>query len=120
MQPAYIQEWNLTGEYAFTPSLGLQVGYIGEQGQHIEDYGNLNQYRVNGDPTSAPFYNSANLGLGSNIVMITEARAMMNYNALQATSPPTSQPRPRVYAELHLQQSYDQQPRHVLPEREWV
>jgi hypothetical protein len=85
MQPAYIQEWNLTGEYAFTPSLGLQVGYIGEQGQHIEDYGNLNQYRVNGDPTSAPFYNSANLGLGSNIVMITEARAMMNYNALQAT-----------------------------------
>ena len=85
MQPAYVQEWNLTGEYAFTPSLGLQVGYIGEQGQHIEDYGNLNQYRVNGDPTSAPFYNSANLGLGSNIVMITEARAMMNYNALQAT-----------------------------------
>ena len=85
MQPAYIQEWNLTGEYAFTPSLGLQIGYIGEQGQHIEDYGNLNQYRVNGDPTSAPFYNSANLGLGSNIVMITEARAMMNYNALQAT-----------------------------------
>ncbi len=40
---------------------------------------------MNGDPTSAPFYNSANLGLGSNIVMITEARAMMNYNALQAT-----------------------------------
>ena len=26
--------------------MSLQVGYLGEQGQHIEDYGNLNQYRV--------------------------------------------------------------------------
>jgi hypothetical protein len=34
--------------------MSLQVGYLGEQGQHIEDYGNLNQWLVNGDPTSAP------------------------------------------------------------------
>jgi hypothetical protein len=94
IQPAYIQEWNLTGEYALTHSASLQVGYIGEQGQHIEDYGNVNQYRVNGDPTSAPFYNNQYIGvnaidpsvsIGSNSLLITESRAMMNYNALQST-----------------------------------
>jgi len=94
IQPAYIQEWNLTGEYALTHTASLQVGYIGEQGQHIEDYGNVNQYRVNGDPTSAPFYNNQYIGInaidpsvsiGSNSLLITESRAMMNYNAMQAT-----------------------------------
>ena len=75
-----------------TRSLSLQVGYLGEQGQHIEDYGNVNQYLVNGDPTSAPFYNNpylgvnatCNHGIGSNSLLITESRAAMNYNALQA------------------------------------
>jgi hypothetical protein len=94
IQPAYIQEWSLTGEYALTHTTSLQIGYIGEQGQHIEDYGNVNQYRVNGDPTSAPLYNNQYLGInavdpsvsiGPNSLLITESRAMMNYNALQAT-----------------------------------
>jgi Carboxypeptidase regulatory-like domain/TonB-dependent Receptor Plug Domain len=90
IQPAYIQQWSLTGEYALTRTTSLQAGYIGEMGQHIEDYGNVNQYKVNGDPTSAPFYNNtfigvdAPLGVGSNSLLITESRAMMNYNALQA------------------------------------
>jgi hypothetical protein len=93
IQPAYIQEWSLTGEYAITHTMSFQIGYIGEQGQHIEDYGNVNQYRVNGDPTSAPFYNSKYIGvnaidptvaIGSNSLLITESRAMMNYNALQS------------------------------------
>jgi hypothetical protein len=92
IQPAYVQEWTLTMEYALTHTASLQVGYIGEQGQHIEDYGNVNQYTVNGDPTSAPYYNNeyigatgidAALGIGSNGLLITESRAMMNYNALQ-------------------------------------
>jgi hypothetical protein len=93
IQPAYVQEWSLTTEYALTHTTSLQVGYVGEQGQHIEDYGNLNQYRINGDPTSAPYYNNqyigvngsaGGLGVGSNSLLITESRAMMNYNALQA------------------------------------
>jgi hypothetical protein len=91
IQPAYVQEWSLTTEYALTHTLSLQVGYLGEQGQHIEDYGNVNQYLVNGDPTSAPFYNNPYLGvnapaataIGSNSLLITESRAAMNYNALQ-------------------------------------
>jgi Carboxypeptidase regulatory-like domain len=100
IQPAYVQEWNLTAEYALTNSLSLQVGYVGEQGQHIEDYGNVNQWTVNNDSTSAPFYNSpyigatvtasdptsdSALGVGGNGgLLITESRAMMNYNGLQA------------------------------------
>jgi Carboxypeptidase regulatory-like domain len=92
IQPAYIQEWSLTTEYAINHTLSLQVGYIGEQGQHIEDYGNLNQWKVNGDPTSAPYYNNQFLGInaidptisiGSGPLLITESRAAMSYNALQ-------------------------------------
>jgi hypothetical protein len=93
IQPAYVQEWSLTTEFALTRSLSLQVGYLGEQGQHIEDYGNLNQYTVNGDPTSAPFYNNKYLGInaidpsvsiGSNSLLITESRATSSFNALEA------------------------------------
>jgi hypothetical protein len=92
IQPAYVQEWSLTTEYALTRSLSLQVGYLGEQGQHIEDYGNVNQYLVNGDPTSAPYYNNPYIGanaidpsvsIGSNSLLITESRAAMNFNALE-------------------------------------
>ncbi len=94
MQPAYVQEWNLTVEYALTHTASLQAGYVGESGQHIEDYGNVNQLTVNNDQTSAPFYNSqyigvtgvdSSLGVGGNgSLLITESRALMNYNALQA------------------------------------
>jgi hypothetical protein len=92
IQPAYVQEFNLTTEYAITRSLSLQIGYVGELGQHIEDYGNLNQYLVNGDPTSAPYYNNPFIGvnaidpsvsIGSNSLLITESRAASNYQALQ-------------------------------------
>ena len=93
IQPAYVQEWSLTTEYALNRALSLQVGYIGEQGQHVEDYGNVNQYLVNGDPTTAPYYNNQYIGIngvdpnfrnGSNNILITESRAAMNYQALQA------------------------------------
>jgi hypothetical protein len=83
---------DLTTEYAINRTLSLQVGYVGQMGQHIEDYGNLNQYLVNGDPTSAPYYNNQYLGvnaidpsvsIGSNSLLITESRAASNYSALQ-------------------------------------
>ena len=92
IQPAYVQEYNLTLEYALTHSTSVQAGYVGETGQHIEDYGNVNQWLRPNDPTSAPFYNNQYIGVnanpavsvGSNSLLITESRAMMNYNALQA------------------------------------
>jgi hypothetical protein len=94
IQPAYVQEFNLTLEYALTRTASLQAGYVGETGQHIEDYGNVNQLTVNNDQASAPFYNSQYIGVdgidsalgvgGNGGLLITESRAMMNYNALQA------------------------------------
>jgi hypothetical protein len=94
IQPAYVQEYNLTVEYAVTRTLSLQVGYVGETGQHIEDYGNVNQLTVNNVQSSAPFYNNQYLGVdgidsslgvgGNGGLLITESRAKMNYNALQA------------------------------------
>jgi hypothetical protein len=91
IKPAYVQEWNLTAEYAVTHTMSFQVGYLGEQGQHIEDYGNLNQWLVNGDQTSAPYYNNQYIGInapiagvGASPLLITESRAAMNYQALQA------------------------------------
>ena len=83
IQPAYVQEWSLTTEYALTRTTSLQVGYIGEQGQHVEDYGNVNQWRVQNDPTSAPYYNNPNFGSGS--LLITESRAAMNFQAMEST-----------------------------------
>jgi hypothetical protein len=83
IQPAYVQEFNLTTEFALTNSLSLQVGYIGETGQHIEDYGNVNQWKVPNDPTSAPYFNNPNFGSGG--LLVTESRAMMNFNALEST-----------------------------------
>lgn len=83
IQPAYVQEFNLTLEYALTRTLALQAGYLGETGQHIEDYGNANQFKVNGDQTTAPFYNNPNFG--TNGLLVTESRAMMNFNAMEAT-----------------------------------
>lgn len=91
MQPAYVQNYNLTLEYALTSTLSLQVGYVGESGQHIEDYGNANQWTIPGDPASAPYYNNQYIGCQTpslvevcgSALFITESRAMMNYNGLQ-------------------------------------
>lgn len=82
IQPAYIQEFNLTTEFAINDKTSLTVGYVGETGQHIEDYRNGNQLTVPGDFTTAPFANL--VGSGGNL-LVTESRAMMNYNALQVT-----------------------------------
>jgi hypothetical protein len=35
IQPAYVQEYNLTVEYALTRTASVQAGYVGETGQHI-------------------------------------------------------------------------------------
>lgn len=85
IQPAYVQEWNITAEYALSRTASLQVGYIGEKGDHIEDYGNVNQPTNLADPTSAPYYNNTFLNVGNGSLLITESRAKMKFNALEAT-----------------------------------
>jgi len=95
VQPSYVQNWSLTLEYALTRTASLQAGYVGSKGDHLADYNNFNQDRVNGDPTSAPLYNNQYIGnsapssyniynTNGGTLLITESRAMMNNNALQA------------------------------------
>lgn len=80
IKPAYIQEFNLTSEYALTSSTSLAVAYVGQTGQHLIDYRNGNQ--LTAFNAIAPYANLVGQG-GS--LLVTESNAMMNYNAGQAT-----------------------------------
>jgi hypothetical protein len=100
-QPAYIQQWNLTVETALNSVTSFSIGYVGQSGQHLIDYGNSNQFTLaqaidlntnpNPVPTRdlTPYYNLAagtSYAAGNGgLVLITESRAKSNYNGLQAT-----------------------------------
>ena len=43
IQPAYIQQYNLTLEHAITNELSVSMGYHGQNGDHLADYRNGNQ-----------------------------------------------------------------------------
>ena len=96
IQPAYVNQFNLTTEFAITNKTSVTVGYIGETGQHIEDYRNGNQL------TTAQAASIAALPMGAPLpaadvapfaklvgqggpLLITESSATYNYNAAQAT-----------------------------------
>src|SRR5580700_114319 len=86
-QPAYVNEYSLTTEYAFTPELSLTAGYLGESGHHLADYRNGNQLTLaqaitiaQGGTAVAPF--ASLVGQGG-ILLITESEAEMNYSAGQ-------------------------------------
>ena len=89
MQPAFVNEFNLTVEYAITPQLSLSAGYLGEVGDHLADYRNGNQLTLaqstaiaQGGTATAPF---ASLVGQDGVLLITESQAIMNYNAGQLT-----------------------------------
>ena len=92
IQPALIHEFNLATEYEITNRLSLSVGYVGETGQHLADYRNGNQLTLAQARDIAALPSGADIpavdtapfaslvGQGGNL-LITEAAAMMNYNA---------------------------------------
>ena len=89
MQPAYVNEYSLTTEYALTHELSLTVGYLGESGHHLADYRNGNQLTLaqaitvaQGGTASGPY--DSLVGSGG-ALLITESQAVMNYNAGQVT-----------------------------------
>src|SRR5450631_4140474 len=96
MQPAFINQFSLTTEYAITNQMSLTVGYLGETGQHLADYRNANQLTLQQAtiianlPDGAPIPPAA-VAPYANLVgqygglLITESSAMMNYNGGQAT-----------------------------------
>ena len=95
-QPAYIQQYNLTTEYALTDELSVSVGYHGQSGNHLADYRNGNQLTpqqaldISTLPTGAaipaadqpPYFNLVG---ESGLILITESEAQMNYNSGQLT-----------------------------------
>jgi hypothetical protein len=88
-QPAYINEFSLTTEYALTRDLSVTAGFLGESGHHLADYRNGNQLTlaqaitVAQGGTAAGPYDSLVAPGGS--LLITESEAVMNYDAGQLT-----------------------------------
>jgi hypothetical protein len=96
IQPAYVHQFNLTTEYALTNSLSFSAAYLGETGQHIEDYRNGNQLTL-GQATdiqslpsgvaipaadAAPYANLVGQG---GALLVTESEAGFNFNAAEVT-----------------------------------
>jgi hypothetical protein len=93
-RPAAVQQFNLTTQFLLASKTSLQIGYVGQVGQHIAEPRLLNQYIgpvpatcVATDTTGcvdlvAPYY--AVVGGNSQIVE-TVSEGTSNYNALQTT-----------------------------------
>ncbi|HZY63894.1 MAG TPA: TonB-dependent receptor [Edaphobacter sp.] len=83
LRPSYIQQFNLTTEYQINNHTSLQVGYVGETGNHLIVAMNGNQWPApcSRTCTNAPFYKLVGQ---TGLVKITGSSAMSNYNALQA------------------------------------
>jgi outer membrane receptor protein involved in Fe transport len=103
-QPAYVQQYNLTTEYAITSELSLSVGYHGQSGDHLADYRNGNQLTLPQAPgvaailTANPTTSCNSLSFPAGLqppyyslvgecgtILITESEARMNYNSGQVT-----------------------------------
>ncbi len=89
-RPSTIQQFNLTAQYLIDTHTSVQVGYVGQLGQHLAVPLWLNQYtETPPTPCDAACYQSivpydALVGVGG-VVIETTSRGVSNYNALQAT-----------------------------------
>ena len=95
-QPAYIQQYNLTTEYAITNELSLSAGYHGQNGDHLADYRNGNQLTLAQAPivsslgcsstfpaaVQSPYYSLVG---ECGLILVTESEGRMNYNSGQVT-----------------------------------
>ena len=103
IKPAFIGMYTLTVEYEVNNTASVQVGYVGESGQHLVTANQRNQLHnpcvINGvvqtvsvpNPNPAcltlapaPFYTTPGVGYNG-VIRYTDSNAMMNYNALQTT-----------------------------------
>jgi Carboxypeptidase regulatory-like domain/TonB dependent receptor len=86
IRPAVQQEWNVTVQRQFGNSTTVQLGYIGENDQHLSNIIMLQQKQLNTDGTisPSPFLNPTLLGeIGQGRFSLSNG--ISNYNALQAT-----------------------------------
>lgn len=82
LRPALIQQFNLANEILLNNKTTVQIGYVGEVGQHLIVPEQANQYTVPNDPTTGPYYNLVGKG---GIVYVTQSEGYENYHALQTT-----------------------------------
>jgi hypothetical protein len=93
LKPTFVQQFNLTAQYLLNAHTSIQVGYVGEVGQHLIVPVQANTYTVVGGDTVAgggtaaqeaaePFYGLVGHA-GS--VKLTESEGIENYNALQTS-----------------------------------
>ncbi len=84
IQPAYLQEFSLTTEYQINNTTSVQIGYIGELGQHLVDYLNANQLTPAQASAGAAGPFDSLVGSGNRLFDI-ESEAYSSYNAAQLT-----------------------------------
>ena len=86
IRPAVQQEWNLTVQHQFGSSTTVQLGYVGENDQHLSNIIMLQQKQLNADGTisPSPFLNPTLLGeIGQGRYSLSNG--ISNYNALEAS-----------------------------------
>ena len=84
LRPALVQAFNLTTEYEFSSNTTAQLAYVGQIGQHLINWEQMNQWPApcTSTCTTAPFYGL--VGQTGTISAIF-SEAISNYNAMQAT-----------------------------------
>jgi hypothetical protein len=91
----YVETWNLSAQHAFTPSITLNVAYVGTHGTDLLLTGDINEPTPGVAGASAEqlrrtFYTAANNGYGDNYPWFGKATfnfngGTSNYNGLQVT-----------------------------------
>jgi Carboxypeptidase regulatory-like domain len=84
IRPAVQQEWSLNVQHQFGNSTTLQVGYLGQNDQHLSNIIMLqqNELNANGTITPSPFLNPQLLALPGQR-RLSLSNGISNYNALQ-------------------------------------
>jgi Carboxypeptidase regulatory-like domain/TonB dependent receptor len=86
LRPAVQQEWNLNVQRQFGNSTTVQVGYVGQNDQHLSNIIMLQQNQLNADGTitPSPFLNPTLLSEPGQR-RLSLSNGISNYNALQVT-----------------------------------
>lgn len=93
--PPTVQQYSLNVQYALTPTMMLQVGYVGTKSTHLEGTQNIDQALLTVNPASSsastftgPTTAAANINsrrpyLGFSSISLAQEIFIANYNALQ-------------------------------------
>jgi len=92
-RPSYNYNFNLQVEHSFTPSVVMQIGYVGSEARHLLSLLDINQAFPNGVTATPGIYSTFEQSsvyaggplIGTNPVNQVQSIGTSNYNSLQAT-----------------------------------